>query len=67
MKESTENNTSALTNKVYHPPVIIALGEMIKGIGDICVIGFGEDELGLCTLGSTFIAYCVDGDDQANY
>jgi hypothetical protein len=57
MKETAKNNTPALPRKVYSPPVIVALGEMLKGNGD-CVDGgtVGID----CGAGSTE-HQCVEG------
>lgn len=52
MKEATENKTPALPpSKVYHPPVIVSLGQTLKGNGS-CGGGILFEEFG-CTGGST--------------
>lgn len=63
MKEATENNTPVLPLTVYKPPVIISLGEMLKGSGD-CVDGSLVGVL--CNAGSTE-HICVEGSGGNDY
>lgn len=61
MKKVTEKNTPVLPHKVYQPPVIVSLGEMLKGRGHACVTGPGEDAVSDCPAGNSDILYCFVG------
>lgn len=65
MKEATENNMPELPRKIYQPPIIVALGEMLIGKGEDCINGGGAqprcgggsaEDYGTCTNGDGVIS-----------
>jgi len=51
MKKATGKSASTLPRKVYQPPVIIVLGEMLKGNGATCSSGGIEFGIVDCDAG----------------
>ncbi len=66
MQKAAEKNAPEQARKIYQPPVIIALGEMLRGKGRLCQDGSGAVDDGDCQPG-TNEGLCFDGSNASYY